>query len=71
MSEFFGILGKLSENGLVKIAGYTVLGFLGAEGIACLSGYNLEIGKQGISCHKHSEGHLPVRLSVYRNEETA
>ena len=52
MSEFFGILGKLSENGLVKIAG-------------------LEIGKQGISCHKRSEGQLPVRLSVYRNEETA
>ena len=71
MSEFFGILGKLSENGLVKIAGYTILGLLGAEGIACLSGYDLEIGKQGMSCHQQSDGQLPVRLSVDRNEETA
>lgn len=71
MSKFLGILGKLSEKGLVKVAGYTILGFLGAEGIACLTGYDLEISRQGISCHKHSEGKLPVHLSIYRNEETA
>ncbi len=55
MSEFLGVLGKLSENGLVKIAVYTIVGFLGAESIACISGYDLEIGRQGIRCHKHNE----------------
>lgn len=60
MSEFIGIFGKLSESSLVKIAGYFILGILGVEGIACLSGYDLEIGRQGLRCYKHSEVQSPL-----------
>ena len=71
MREFFGVLGRLSEHGVVKIAGYAILGFLGLEGIACLSGYDLEISRQGFRCQKHTEGHLPIQVCIIRSQESA
>lgn len=71
MSEFFGILGNLSEDGLVKVVGCTTLALVATVVIVCSSGCDLEIGKGRISIHKHFEGQLPVHMSIYHNEETA
>lgn len=71
MNHLWGLVDRLSGPDLIKVGWCIALTTVVVGGIVCAAGYDLEIGKNGLSLHKHCNVYEVGQLNLSCSEKTA